>query len=97
MLVKQESLEFQAVEEALVPPEPQARKESLAQLVLLVNQVLQVQLAQLVHKVPEDSRVKQAHRDQKATLVWLELQVPEDPRANKELKVSQESLVPQVQ
>lgn len=94
VLAKPESPESMAAEELLVPPEPQDRKESPAQLVSLVTQVLQVQLAQLVHKVQEDSRVKAVHRGQKVTSVWWEPQAQEEPRVNKELRDSQENPVP---
>lgn len=70
VLAKQVSLEFQVVEDPLVLLEPLVRKESQAQPVLLVSQVLLVLLDQLVHRVQEDSRVKQAHKDPKVTLVW---------------------------
>lgn len=69
-LAKQVNLEYQVAEEPLVLLEPLVRKESQAQLVLLVNQVVLVLLAQLVHRVQEDSRVRQAHKALKATLVW---------------------------
>ena len=70
VLAKQVSPEFQVPEDPLVLQEPLVRKESQAQLVLLVNQVLLVLLAQLVHKVQEDSRVREALQDPKVTLVW---------------------------
>lgn len=92
-LVKLESPEHQAAEEPLVLLEPQDKRESPAPLVSLVNQVVPVPLAQLAHRVQEDSRVKQAHRDLKATLVWLELPVQEELRVSKELKDSLESPV----
>lgn len=70
VLEKQVNLEYQVAEVLLVLQEPLVRKESQAQLVLLVNQVLLVLLAQLVHKVQEGSKVRQAHKDPKAILVW---------------------------
>lgn len=97
VLVKLESLEPQAAEELLVLPEPLDKRESPVPLVSLVTLVLQVPLAQLAHRVQEDSRVKQAHRDLKVTLAWLELPVPGEPRVSKELKDSLESLVFPVQ
>lgn len=69
-LAKRVNLEYQVAEELLVPLEPLVRKESQAHLVLLVSQVVLVLLAQLVHRVQEDSRVSQAHKAPKATLVW---------------------------
>lgn len=70
VLANQAKLEYLVVEEAPVLQEPLVRKESQAQLVLLVTQVLLVLMAQLVHRVQEDSRVREAHKDPKATLVW---------------------------
>lgn len=66
---KQENLELQVAEEPLVPQEPSVRKESQALLALLVIQVLLALSAQLVHKVQEDFKVSQAHRDSKGTTV----------------------------
>lgn len=59
-LVKQESPESLAAEEPLVLLEPQDKRESPVPLVSLVTQVVQVPLAQLALRVPEDSRVKEA-------------------------------------
>lgn len=70
VLAKRANLEYQVAEEPPVLQEPLVRKESQAQLVILVSQVLLVLSAQLVHRVQEDSRVRQAHMDPKATLVW---------------------------
>lgn len=97
VLVKLESPEPQAAEELLVLPEPLDKRESPVPLVSLVNQVVLVLLAQLAHRVQEDSRVKQAHRDLKVTSAWSELLVPGEPRVSKELKDSLESPVFPVQ
>lgn len=70
VLAKQVNLEYQVAEEPPVLQEPLVKKESQALLVLLVNQVLLVLLAQLVHRDQEDSRVRQAHKDPKVILVW---------------------------
>lgn len=56
VLAKQVNQEYQVAEDPPVHQEPLVRKESQAQLVLLVIQVLLVLLAQLVHRVQEDSR-----------------------------------------
>lgn len=93
VLVKLESPEPQAAEELLVLPEPLDKRESPVLLVSLVTQVVQVPLAQLAHREREDSRVKQAHRDLKVTLAWLELLAQGDPRVSRELKDSLESPV----
>lgn len=93
VLGKLESPEPQAAEELLVLPEPQDKRESPAPLASLVTQVVLVPLAQLAHRVLEDSRVRQAHRDLKVTLVWLEPPVPGELRVSKELKDSLESPV----
>uniref|UniRef100_A0AAV2K678 Uncharacterized protein n=1 Tax=Knipowitschia caucasica TaxID=637954 RepID=A0AAV2K678_KNICA len=97
VLVKLESQEPQEAEDPLVPPEPQDRRESLAPLVSLDTQGPQVLLAPLVLKVQEDSRVNQAHTDQRETSVWLERQAPEEARESKELRDSLESPVFPVQ
>lgn len=70
VLARQVSLEFLVAEDPLVLQEQLVRKESPAPLVLLVNQVLLVLLVQLVHRVQEDSRVRQALKDQKVTSAW---------------------------
>lgn len=97
VLAKRANLEYQVAEDPPVHPEPLDRKESQAQLVLLVSQVLLVKLAQLVHKVQEDSRVREAQQGLRATLVWLAHQAQEEPRVNRELRVSLVNQVPQVQ
>lgn len=93
VLVKLVSLESQVAEVPLVLQEPQVRRENLVLLVSLVSQVLLVKLAQLVHKVPEDSRVRQAQQDQKVTSAWLVHQDLGEPRVNRELRDSQENQV----
>lgn len=70
VLVNPVNLVCQVTEEPLVLQEPLVRKVSQAQLVLLVSQVLLVLLAQPVPRVQEDSRVRQAKQEPKATLVW---------------------------
>lgn len=70
VLVKRVNQVSQETEEPLVLQEPLVRRVSQAQLVLLVSQVLLVLLAQLVPRVQEDSRVRQAQQDPKATPVW---------------------------
>jgi hypothetical protein len=69
-LAKQVNLESQVAEDLPVLLEPLVKKESQAQLVLLVLQVVLVLLAQLVHRVQEDSRVREAQSAPRATLVW---------------------------
>lgn len=60
VLAKQANQEYQVAEEPLVHQEPLVKKESQAQLVSLVSQVVLVLLAQLVHRVQEVSRGRQA-------------------------------------
>lgn len=60
VLVKLESLESLAAEDHLVLLVPPDKRESQVPLVSLVTQVLQVPLAQPAHRVPEDSRVREA-------------------------------------
>ena len=60
VLAKQVNLEYQAAEELQALQEPLVKRESQAQLVILVSPVPQVQLAQLVHRVQEVSKVREA-------------------------------------
>lgn len=59
-LAKQVNLESQVAEDLPVLLEPLVRRESQAQLDLLVSQVLLDLLVQLVHRGQEDSRVREA-------------------------------------
>lgn len=97
VLAKQVNTDYQVAEDPPVLQEPLVRKESQAQLVLLVSQVLVVLMAKLVHRVQQDTMVREADRDLKATLVWSVHQVQREPRVNRELKVSLENQVLQGQ
>lgn len=70
--------ESQETEDHLVLQEALVRKESQGQLDLLVCRVLLALLAQLAHRVLEDSKVSQAQLDPKATLAWQVHQVKEE-------------------
>lgn len=95
-LARQVNQDFQVEEELLAALEQLVKKESLVLLVLLVNQVLLVLSAQLVHRVQEDSQVRQALRDLKVILVWLVHQAQGEPKVSRELKVLVENQVPPV-
>jgi len=70
VLAKLVNQEYQEAGEPLVLQERLVKKESRAQLDLLVSRVLLVLLAQLVHRVQEDVRVSQVQWDPKVILVW---------------------------
>ncbi|CAN9507594.1 unnamed protein product [Ophioblennius macclurei] len=93
VLANRVNLESQETEDHLVLQEPLVRKESQAQLDLLVCQVPLVLLAHLVHKAQEDSKASQAKLDPKATLAWLAHQAKEERKVNREHRVSPENQV----